>query len=59
MRAVLNTLLGVATLAPTAPSQAQPSDLQQRRQQMLQIKPAAACAARAAAALREPGQHGE
>ena len=37
MRAVLNTLLGVATLAPTAPSQAQPSDLQQRRQQMLQI----------------------
>jgi hypothetical protein len=37
MRALLATLLALAPLTAAAPSQAQPSDLQQRRQQMLQI----------------------
>ena len=37
MRALLTTLVALATLTAAAPSQAQSSDLQQRRQQMLQI----------------------
>jgi len=37
MRALLATLVALAPFAATAPSKAQPSELQQRRQQMLQI----------------------
>lgn len=37
MRKLLAIGLGLATLAAAAPSQAQPSALQQRRQQMLEI----------------------
>ncbi len=37
MRTVLVTWLGLATLAAAPLSQAQPADLQQRRQQLMQI----------------------